>query len=91
VVDESYYLAAYLSGQLGRNAGFNANAYANWLESGFAGGGDVFAAGTSASYSRSIFDRLSARAAVALDYLDSDITAEDLTAASALVGLRYDF
>lgn len=91
VVDESYYLAAYLSGQLGRNAGFSANAYANWIESGFASGGDVFAAGGSASYSRAIFDRLSARAAVALDYLDSDISAQDLTAASALVGLRYDF
>jgi hypothetical protein len=91
VIDESYYVAAYLSGPLGRNAGFSANAYANWLESGFANGGDVFAMGTSASYSRSLFDRLSARAAVALDYLDSDIAAEDLTAASALVGLRYDF
>ncbi|QYU70773.1 hypothetical protein J4558_11950 [Leptolyngbya sp. 15MV] len=91
VVDESYSLAAYLSGQLGRNAGFTANAYANWIESGFVGGGDVFAAGGSASYSRAIFDRLSARAAVALDYLDSDISAQDLTAASALVGLRYDF
>ncbi len=91
VVDESYYLAAYLSGQLGRNAGFTTNAYANWIESGFAGGSDVFAAGGSASYSRSIYERLSARAAVALDYLDSDLAAEDLTAASALVGLRYDF
>ncbi len=91
VVDESYYLAAYLTGQLGRNAGFSANAYANWIDSGFVGGGDVFAAGGSASYSRAIFDRLSARAAVALDYLDSDISAQDLTAASALVGLRYDF
>lgn len=91
VVDESYYLAAYLSGQLGRNAGFTTNAYANWLESGFVGGGDVFAAGGSASYSRAIFDRLSARAALALDYIDSDLSAEELTAASALVGLRYDF
>ncbi len=91
IIDESYYLAAYLSGQLGRRAGFTANAYANWLESGFADGGNVFAAGGSASYSRAIIDRLSARAAVALDYLDSDIAAEDLTAASALVGLRYDF
>lgn len=91
VTDESYYLAAYLSGELGRSGGFSANAYANWLESGFANAGDVFAAGGSASYSRRIVSGLSARAAVALDHLDSDFAAQDLTAASALLGLRYDF
>ncbi|OZA93638.1 MAG: preprotein translocase subunit YajC [Erythrobacter sp. 34-65-8] len=91
VTDESYYLAAYLSGELGRSGGFSANAYANWLESGFANAGDVFATGGSASYSRRIVSGLSARAAVALDHLDSDIADQDLTAASALLGLRYDF
>ena len=91
VSDESYYLAAYLDGEIGRSGGFSANAYANWLQSGFANAGDVFATGGSAAYSRQLFSGLSARAAVALDYLDSDIAAEDLTAASALLGLRYDF
>ncbi len=91
VVDESYYVSAYLSGELGRNAGFTTNAYANWINSGFANSGDVFALGGSAAYSQSLFDGLSARAAVALDHLDSEISDEDLTAASALLGLRYDF
>lgn len=91
VADESYYLAAYLSGQVGQSGGFSANAYANWLNSGFANAGDVFAAGGSASYTRRIFNGLSARAAVALDNLDSELASEDLTAASALLGLRYDF
>lgn len=91
VADESYYLSAYLSGQVGQSGGFSANAYANWLNSGFANAGDVFAAGGSASYTRRIFNGLSARAAVALDNLDSELASEDLTAASALLGLRYDF
>ena len=91
VSDESYYLAAYLNGDVGANGGFSTNAYANWLNSGFANAGDVFAAGGSAAYSHRLFSGLSARAAVALDHLDSDIAAEDLTAASALLGLRYDF
>lgn len=91
VVDESYYLAAYLTGELGRSGGFSANAYANWLESGFATGSDLFAVGGSASVSRRIVSGLSARAAVAIDHLDSELATEDLTAASALLGLRYDF
>ena len=91
VIDESYYLTWFLSGDLGRNAGFTTNAYANWIESGFENGGDVFVLGGSAAYRRSLTDRLSARAAIAIDHLDSDITDEDLTAASALLGLRYDF
>lgn len=91
VSDESYYLAAYLSGEIGQSGGFSTNAYANWLNSGFANAGEVFAAGGSAAYTRRLFSGLSARAAVALDHLDSDIASEDLTAASALLGLRYDF
>lgn len=91
VDDESYYLAAYLSGQVGQSGSFSANAYANWLNSGFANAGDVFATGGSAAYTRRIFSGLSARAAVALDNLDSELASEDLTAASALLGLRYDF
>lgn len=91
VTDESYFMSAYLSGELGRSGSFTTNAYANWLSSGFANAGEVFATGGSASYSRRIIEGLSARAAVALDHLDSDLADQDLTAASALLGLRYDF
>ena len=91
VVDEAYWVNYYLGAQIGRNAGFDANAYASWIDSGFAANGEVFALGASAAYRRSITGRLSARAAVAVDHLDSEATVEDYTSASALLGLRYDF
>ena len=91
VVDEAYWVNYYLGAQIGRNAGFDANAYASWIDSGFAADGEVFALGASAAYRRSITGRLSARAAVAVDHLDSEATVEDYTSASALLGLRYDF
>lgn len=91
VTDESYYVTTSVSGELGANAGFTVGSYVNWFESGFANGGDVVAMGSSASYRRTLGQNLSARAAVSLDYLDSDVSAEDIKAASALLGLRYDF
>ncbi|WFL77188.1 preprotein translocase subunit YajC [Altererythrobacter arenosus] len=91
VSDESYYIASSLSGQLGPNAGFTVGSYINWFESGFANGGDLVGMGSYASYNRSITPKLTARAAIAFDYLDSDLSAEDLAAASALLGLRYAF
>jgi hypothetical protein len=91
VQDENYWVSFYLDGELGRNAGFSANTYANWLDSGFASTGDVLAVGASAAYRRQLLGGLSARAALALDHLDSSVADEDFTAASALVGLRYDF
>lgn len=89
--DESYYINANLQGDLGRNASFTLAAYANYFDSEFGLGGDVLAVGSSAAYQRSIASRLSARAAVALDYLDTDSGLDDVAAASALLGLRYDF
>ena len=91
VRDENYWVSFYLDGELGNNASFSANTYANWLNSGFSSTGDVLAVGASAAYRRQLFGGLSARAALALDHLDASQSAEDLTAASALVGLRYDF
>lgn len=89
--DENYWVAFYLDGELGSNASFSANTYANWLDSGFDSTGDVLALGASAAYRRQLFGGLSARAALALDHLDSSQADQDYTAASALVGLRYDF
>jgi hypothetical protein len=91
LVDESYYVSTSLSGSIGRNAGFALNAYGNRFETETNGGQAVTAVGGSAAYNRTIFPRLSARAAVSLDHFDSDISAEDITTASGLVGLRYDF
>jgi len=90
LTDESYYVTGALSREIGNNANVQANAYANWFSAG-ADGADISAYGASAAYSRSIAGNLSARAAVAVDYIDSEFSAEDFAAASALLGLRYDF
>lgn len=91
VVDESYFLTAGLSGPMGPRGSFTLNSYANWFDSGVAGAGDIFALGSSASYTEQVWRQLSARAALAISRLDSDIHIEDVTTASALLGLRYDF
>ncbi|TCJ37442.1 preprotein translocase subunit YajC [Frankia sp. BMG5.11] len=91
VVDESYWAAAYLSGQIDARSSFNVNAYANWLTSDFAGARDASVIGASAAYRRYLLDGLSANAAVGLDHLNGSIAGQDLTTASALLGLRYDF
>jgi hypothetical protein len=90
LTDESYYVIGGLTRQLGQNANLTANAYVNWFDSATPGG-DVTAMGASAAYNRALTRRLSARAALALDYFDSEFTAQDFAFATALVGLRYDF
>ncbi|MEE4206164.1 MAG: preprotein translocase subunit YajC [Erythrobacter sp.] len=90
LTDETYYVTGALSRQLGERANLNFNAYANWFESATQGG-DVTGYGASAAYNRALTQRLSARAAVAVDYFDSEFTAEDFAFATALLGLRYDF
>lgn len=90
LTEESFYGSVFLSGPVGQNGAFTVNAYGNYLTSDFTDN-EAWALGTSASYNRQLYLGLSARAAVALDYLDSDVTGEDLKTASALVGLRYDF
>ena len=91
IVDESYYITAGVGGPLGRRGNFSVGTYANWFDSGTATVGDVLALGGSAAYSHNLTRKLSARAALALTYLDSDATLEDVTALNALFGLRYDF
>jgi hypothetical protein len=91
IADESWWLAAYLSGQIDARSSFNVNAYANWLTSGVPGVGDATLLGASAAYRRYLLDGLSANAAHGLDYFDSAAAGQDLRTASALLGLRYDF
>ncbi|MDC8753437.1 preprotein translocase subunit YajC [Erythrobacter sp. sf7] len=90
LTDESYYVIGGLTRELGRNANLTTNAYVNWFDSATPGG-DVTAMGASAAYNRSITRRLTGRAAVAVDYFDSEFSAEDFAFATALVGLRYNF
>ncbi|GGC10596.1 hypothetical protein GCM10011494_31650 [Novosphingobium endophyticum] len=92
VIDENYWLAAYISGALGRDAGWSANAYANWLSSSDPLVGDVSGYGVTAAYYRLLTQRLRATAAVGIDGATRDDPAiNDIWTASALVGLRYNF
>ncbi len=91
VVDESYWLASYLSGQIGPRDSFTINSHVQWLKSGFAGAGDATVMGAAAAYRRYLVEGLSANAAVSLDRLNSDVAGQDLSTAAALLGLRYDF
>lgn len=91
VVDESYYISGNVSGPVGARGSFTVNSYANWFDSGVAATGDVFAIGSSASYSQQLYRNLSGRAAVAINMLDSELAPDDVRTATALVGLRYDF
>ena len=90
LVDENYYIAAALSRDLGRSSLLATQAYITWFDSA-SQVGDATSYGASAAYSRTITEKLSARAAVAIDYFESDFTAEDFATATALLGLRYNF
>lgn len=91
VVDESYYITGALSRDIGRSGTLATNAYVNFFQTNGDDNGDLTAFGASAAYSRTIASRLSARAAVAVDYFDSEFSDEDFATATALLGLRYDF
>ncbi|WP_336986348.1 preprotein translocase subunit YajC [Altererythrobacter aquiaggeris] len=91
LTDENYYLAGYLSGQSGRRASWTANVYANWFDSGFDLAGDSFTVGTTAAYTRSLGSSFTANAALGLDHITSDSLLDDITTASARIGLRYGF
>jgi hypothetical protein len=90
IADESYFVNAALSRQIGNSGSIATNAYVNWFESGV-DNGDLTAYGASATYARSLTNKLTARAAVGVDYINSEFTAEDFATATALLGLRYDF
>ena len=55
------------------------------------GAGDATVLGASAAYRRYLIDGLSANAAVGIDHLNGSVAGQNLTTASALLGLRYDF
>ncbi|WP_243652388.1 preprotein translocase subunit YajC [Novosphingobium sp. PhB165] len=91
-VDENWWLAAYLSGRLGREAGWSTSVYANWLSSSDPLTGNVTGYGGSASYYRMLARRLRASLALSIDGASRDDTFDDdIWTASALAGLRYSF
>ena len=92
VIDENYWLAAYIGGPLGRDAGWTVNAYANWLSSTDPLVGDVSGYGATAAYYRLLTQRLRATAAIGIDGVTRDgPSIDDIWTASALLGLRYNF
>lgn len=90
VIDENYWLTAYLNGQLDRRSSFTTNIYANWFQSGFASTGDGTAFGATAAYNRVLIPRLTGTVAVGLDGISREIE-DDTWTASALAGVRYTF
>lgn len=90
ITDESYYVAGALSREIGSTGSLSTSAYINWFDSGF-DGGNLTSYGASAQYNRAITNKISARAAIGVDYVESEFTDEDFAFASALLGLRYNF
>lgn len=88
--DESYYVIGSLTSNIGQSGALTTNAYVNWFSS-EVNNSDLTAYGASAAYNRTLTGNLSARAALAVDYFDSEFSDEDFAAASALLGLRLDF
>ena len=92
VVDENWWLSAYLSGRLGREAGWSTSVYANLLSSNDPLTGDSMGYGASLSYYRMLARRLRATLAVSIDGSSrDDALIDDYWTASALAGLRYSF
>ncbi len=90
LTDENYFANFYIGKQIDRNSSFDANVYANLLDSGFAGAPNVLGLGANAAYYRQILPGLQGTAAVGIDSFRQEGFDTDVTA-SALLGLRYDF
>lgn len=90
LVDENYWLAAYLDAELDRRSTLSTNIYANWFHSGFAATGDASALGATVAYRRWLTNRLSGTVALGIDGINRQYE-DDYWTASALAGLRYSF
>jgi len=91
IVDENYWLAAYLNGTIDNRSGFLTNLYANWIETGGTFAGDLTAFGATVAYYRSLTNHLVAAAALGVDGVSRDKPIEDIWSATAQVGMRYSF
>lgn len=90
VIDENWWLAAYLNGRIDRNSSFSTNVYANWYQPGQALIGNMRGVGATAAYYRAITSHLTATAAVGLDGVTRE-DLDDIWSTQAMVGLRYSF
>jgi hypothetical protein len=90
VIDENYWVAAYLNADLDRNSSLATNFYSSWYHAGDVLSGDSSVIGASTAYRRNITTNLSATAALGVNGLQHD-DLEDQWSASALVGVRYSF
>ncbi|AMO71607.1 hypothetical protein [Sphingorhabdus sp. M41] len=90
LVDQNYYANLTIGRELDTYSSFDANVYANLLDSGFAAAPNVLGLGANAAYYRQILPGLQGTAAVGLDSFQQDGFDSEITA-SALLGLRYDF
>ena len=91
IVDENFWMFAYLNGTINDESGYSANLYANWFESGSGSTGDLTVMGASASYYRYLTRHLSASAALGIDGTNRQDPLDDFWGASAQVGVRYSF
>lgn len=89
-IDENWWVAAYLKGQIDAKSSFSATTWANWFQSGDALAGNSTGLGASVAYNRSITARLSATAALGINGVNRE-DLEDFWSAQALAGVRYQF
>ena len=90
VVEQNYWLNAYLNGKLGEQSLFTTQANINWFQSNDPAGVDGYAMQATAAYSRLLTNHLSASAALGVDGISRE-TLPDQWSASAMVGVRYTF
>ena len=90
VIDQNYWVAAYLNGRIDRNSSFGTNVWANWYQSGDALAGNSSAIGATAAYYRTLTGSLTATAAVGVNGVNR-AALQDIWTASGLLGLRYSF
>ena len=91
VIDENYWMVAYLNMELDERSMVETNLYANWIDAGGLFAGDTKSWGATAAYYRDLTRHLAARAALGIEGVDESATPDDLWTASALVGVRYSF
>lgn len=90
VVDQDYWLAAYLNGRIDQHSGFSTTAWASWYQSGDVLAGDTQSYGATAAYYRSVTRNLTATLAVGVDGVERE-RLPDFWSASALAGVRLSF
>lgn len=90
LIDENYWVAAYLNGRIDSHSSFGTNIWANWYQSGDALAGDTSSLGASAAYYRTLARNLTASLAVGVNGVNRE-QLEDIWSASALAGVRMSF